>query len=135
MCCKLRISFYVKSCHCTVVLMGLQADEEKAKSLSAAALQISEQEARICHLEQQAVAEKELWLSEQEKLSSTVNKLEEDIKERDAHHAALMDQLQQVFSYYYLLSLVLLCCYNSLFIRKNDKFNFLITHMLNMPPG
>lgn len=93
--------------------MALQADEEKAKALSAAALQISEQEARICHLEQQAAADKELWLGEQDKLSSTVSRLEEDLKERDLQFSSLGDQLQQVLC---CSSHFLLCCYHFILI-------------------
>lgn len=87
--------------------MLLQADEEKTKALSAAALQISEQEARICHLEQQAATDKELWLGEQDKLSSTVSKLREDLKERDAHCSSLGNHLQQVPYYCYSVQFVI----------------------------
>lgn len=88
------------NCRCFIVCVAWQAGEEKTKALSAAALQISEQEARICHLEQQAATDKEVWLSEQDKLSSTVTKLEEDLKERDIHSSSLGDQLHQVLSSY-----------------------------------
>lgn len=88
----LRFQISSKDMECDA---AVKADEEKAKALSAAALQISEQEARICHLEQQAATDKELWLSEQDKLSSTVSKLAEDLKERDTNCSTLGDHLQQ----------------------------------------
>lgn len=108
------------NCHCYIALVAWQADEEKTKALSAAALQISEQEARICHLEQQATSDKELWLSEQDKLSSTVTKLEEDLKERDIHSSSLGDQLHQVLSPYsiYLYVFATLHLLNGIFSRK-----------------
>lgn len=79
----------------------MQAEQEKNKALSAAALQISEQEARISHLEQQAAADKEAWRNEQENLSSMVNKVQEDIKEKDIHCSSLGQQLHQVHFKYY----------------------------------
>ena len=74
----------------------MQADQEKMESLSTAALQIGEQEARISHLEQQAAADKEAWRKEEENLCSAVIKLQEDIKEKDNFCSAIGEQLQQV---------------------------------------
>lgn len=75
----------------------MQADQEKLEALTAASLQINEQEARISHLEQQATTDKMTWQNEMEALSSTVTKLQEDIKEKNVLCSSIEERLLQVF--------------------------------------
>ncbi|KAG0715652.1 FYVE and coiled-coil domain-containing protein 1 [Chionoecetes opilio] len=74
---------------------AVKENQEKTEALSTSALQISEQEARISHLEQQVAADKEVWLHEQERLSAMVDQLQEDGKEKNIQCANIADQLQQ----------------------------------------
>lgn len=71
------------------------------EALTAASLQINEQEAKINHLEQQATTDKKAWQNEVEDLSSRVTKLQEDIKERNTHCSSIEEKLLQVFSKLY----------------------------------
>uniref|UniRef100_A0A0N7ZB20 FYVE-type domain-containing protein n=1 Tax=Scylla olivacea TaxID=85551 RepID=A0A0N7ZB20_SCYOL len=74
---------------------AIKADQEKMEALTAASLQINEQEARINHLEQQATADTKAWQNEVESLSSIVTKLQEDIKERNIHCSSIEERLLQ----------------------------------------
>lgn len=74
---------------------AIKADQEKMEALTAASLQINEQEARISHLEQQATADKMTWQNEVEALSLTVTKLQEDIKEKNVHCSSIEERLLQ----------------------------------------
>ncbi|XP_045126073.1 FYVE and coiled-coil domain-containing protein 1-like isoform X3 [Portunus trituberculatus] len=74
---------------------AIKADQEKTEALTAAALQINEQEAKINHLEQQATTDKKAWQNEVENLLSRETKLQEDIKERNLHCSSIEERLLQ----------------------------------------
>ncbi|XP_071533929.1 uncharacterized protein [Panulirus ornatus] len=74
---------------------AVKADLEKSEALTAAASQISEQEAKITQLEEDALSQKQLLLTEQDRLTSQVNELTQNLLERDNQCSCLNDRLQQ----------------------------------------
>ncbi|XP_042207781.1 FYVE and coiled-coil domain-containing protein 1-like isoform X2 [Homarus americanus] len=68
---------------------------EKAKALTAAATEISEQEARISALQQEAATQKQDLLIQHDNLSSEANELRQNLIERDSHCSDLDERVQQ----------------------------------------